>query len=200
MGFIGGGHYKMAVGYRQIAVLVTGLAAVGIGSGFVSARTPGGTFRLTSTDFTDGSPLPAASAYAKNGCGGQNISPALQWTGVPKTAHSLALVMHDPDARRPKGWTHWVVYAILPTMTGFPTNGGSQQGHYIEGKSSFGTLGYSGPCPPIGDPPHHYVFTLYAVDLPATTFGQGLDRDGLLTAITGHALDSATLTGLYQRK
>jgi hypothetical protein len=185
---------------RRLAVFVAALTAVGIGSGFASARSTQGSFRLTSTDFTDGKPLPTADAYAKNGCGGQDISPSLQWTGVPKTAHSLALVMHDPDARPPKGWTHWVVYAIAPTVTGFPTNGGHSKGQFMQGKSSFGTLGYSGPCPPVGDPPHHYVFTLYAVDLPTTTFGPGLDRDGVLTAITGHTLDSATLTGLYQRK
>jgi Raf kinase inhibitor-like YbhB/YbcL family protein len=185
---------------QRLAVFVAVLSAAGVGSGFVKARMSQGSFRLTSADFANGTVLPKADAYAKNSCGGQDISPELQWTGVPKTAHSLALVLHDPDARPPKGWTHWVVYAIAPTTTGFPTNGGHKKGPYIQGKSSFGTVGYSGPCPPIGDPPHHYVFTLYAVDLPTTTFGPELDRDGLLIAITGHALDSATLTGLYQRK
>ena len=28
----------------------------------------------------------------------------------------------------------------------------------FEGRSDFGRVGYAGPCPPVGHPPHEYVF------------------------------------------
>jgi Raf kinase inhibitor-like YbhB/YbcL family protein len=155
---------------------------------------------LSSPAFPNNGKIPAAQAYNQNNCGGQNVSPALKWSGVPSGTESLALIMFDPDARKGQGWTHWVAYGIDPARGSLPEGAGSESaGGMVQGKTGFPTPGYGGPCPPVGDPPHHYVFTLYALDLAPGALEPGLDRDGLLNATKGHAIATATYTGLYQR-
>lgn len=58
--------------------------------------------------------------------------------------------------------------------------------------------GYDGPCPPWNDTiVHHYVFTLYALDVSQLAV-QGMFRGlDVLTALKGHVLEEAKLTGLY---
>ncbi len=154
---------------------------------------------LTLATFANNDKIPTAQGYDKNSCGGQNVSPALKWAGVPSGTKSLALIMFDPDARKGQGWTHWVAYGIDPKKGGIAEGQGTSTAGIIQGKTGFPAPGYGGPCPPVGDPPHHYVFTLYALDLAPNAMEAGLDRDGLLTAIKGHSIGTATLTGLYQR-
>ena len=59
-------------------------------------------------------------------------------------------------------------------------------------------FGYDGPCPPWNDEiPHRYVFTLYALDLARCPVGGAFKGPEVITAIRGHVLDQATLTGVY---
>lgn len=171
---------------KSLLALIAGVTVMGTHTAFT----------LSSTTFPNNGKIPAAQAYDQNGCGGQNVSPALQWSGVPTGTKSLALIMFDPDARKGQGWTHWVAYGIDPARGSLPE--GVKEG-VTEGKTGFPTAGYGGPCPPVGDPPHHYVFTLYALDLAPSALQAGLDRDGLLNATKGHSIGTATYTGLYQR-
>jgi Raf kinase inhibitor-like YbhB/YbcL family protein len=152
-------------------------------------------FQLSSPQFQQGGTLPAELAYNRSGCTGRNISPALAWAGAPQNATSLALVLFDPDAGKGKGWTHWVAYGIDPSTTNLRPGATGPKG----GKNSWGDTTYDGPCPPPGDPPHHYVFTLYALDLAPDALKPGLDRDALLTAIKGHVVGTAELTGKFGR-
>ncbi len=107
---------------------------------------------LTSPAFGNDQSIPA-----KYTCTGQNVSPPLEWKGVPQNAKSLSLTVDDPDA--PGGhFTHWQVTQIPPSATGIP-----EGGHVgVEGTNGFGNRGYGGPCPPSGE--HRYVFTLVALD------------------------------------
>jgi hypothetical protein len=149
---------------------------------------------LTSTSFNDGSLIPA-----KFTCSGAGISPQLAWSAPPAKTASLALIVTDPDA--PRGtWVHWVLYN-LPAGTralpeGLPVLGQLPDGA-LQGRNDFGNIGYGGPCPPPGSP-HHYVFTLYALDaklnLPA-----GATRAQVEAALPGHILASGRLVGLYQQ-
>jgi Raf kinase inhibitor-like YbhB/YbcL family protein len=156
-------------------------------------------FQLTSPTFRNNGPLPPELAYDKHGCTGLNRSPALAWNGTPQGTQSLALIMFDPDAAKGRGWTHWVAYGMAPTMTSLPAGLAPTATGIVGGKNSFGDTGYDGPCPPRGDPPHHYVFTIYALDLAPNALSAGLDRDGLLQAMKGHTLGTAELTGLFAR-
>jgi Raf kinase inhibitor-like YbhB/YbcL family protein len=111
--------------------------------------------RLTSSAFEDGAPIPRRFS-----CDGDEVSPPLAWSGVPAEARSLALLVEDPDA--PSGtFVHWTVFGVGPETTGIEA--GQVPEGALEGENSFGDGGYGGPCPPEGDEPHRYVFTLYAL-------------------------------------
>jgi Raf kinase inhibitor-like YbhB/YbcL family protein len=126
---------------------------------------------------------------------GQNVSPALQWSGAPGGTKEFALICHDPDAPLPRGFTHWVIYGIPAGATGIQEGGGSK---FTEGPNGIGKPGYMGPMPPEGHGPHHYFFWVYALD-KALGLKPGLDRDALLDAIEDHVIEQARLVGVYQR-
>jgi len=151
------------------------------------------TFALGSDDFVDGGKIPHKHSYDGYGCTGKNVSPELHWSGAPDGTKSFALTVFDPDANKGKGWWHWVVYGIDPGTHSFAA-GAAPAG--VEGKTDFGTSGWGGPCPPPGDPPHHYVFTLYALD---KTVDGTLTGPDLLDAIKDHELGKAVIVGRFGR-
>lgn len=146
------------------------------------------TITLTSSAFSDGGAIPK-----KHTCDGEDVSPALSWSGIPEGTKSLALIMDDPDA--PAGtWVHWVLYDLPPDLSGLP-EGTQKLG--IEGMTSFRKPGYGGPCPPKGKP-HRYFFKLYALD---TILGlkAGATKGDLEKAMRGHLLAQGQLMGTYGR-
>jgi len=151
---------------------------------------------ITSTAFKQGERIPV-----KYTADGESISPPLQWTGVPENTQSLVLVCHDPDAPRAGGFTHWVVYAIEPSVTGLPENMPKTTGGggvaCMQGMSDARQPGYRGPSPPPGKP-HRYQFTLYALST-GVLFEVPPDRATLLDAIKDHITAQTTLEGLYGR-
>jgi len=126
---------------------------------------------------------------------GQNVSPALQWSGAPAGTKEFALVCHDPDAPLPRGFTHWVIYGIPAGASGIAEGGGNK---FTEGPNGAGKSGYTGPMPPEGHGPHHYFFWIYALD-QALGLEPGLDMDALLDAIEDHVIEQARVVGVYQR-
>jgi len=126
---------------------------------------------------------------------GQNVSPALQWSGAPAGTKEFALVCHDPDAPLPRGFTHWVIYGIPAGTSGILEGGGNK---FTEGPNGAGKSGYTGPMPPEGHGPHHYFFWVYALD-KALGLEPGLDMDALLDAIEDHVIEQARVVGVYQR-
>lgn len=171
--------------------------------GFVTAgnaersSTNGATMKLhlTTTAFAAGQPIPDPHAFEN-----KDLSPALQWSGVPPAAKSLALICDDPDA--PMGtWVHWVIYDLPPAATGLAEgvpelpelpNGARQ------GVNDYKRIGYGGPCPPPG-PAHRYFFKLYALDT-MTALKPGATKQDLLKAMAGHVLAEGQLMGTYQQK
>ncbi len=123
---------------------------------------------------------------------GENVSPALEWTGVPEGTKAFAIVVHDPDAPLVDGFTHWVAYGISADRTSLPEGGGD----VIEGKTSIGEDGYGGPAPPPGHGSHHYYFWIYALD-DDLELAPGLDRRALLERIEDHVIEQARLVGTY---
>ncbi len=146
-------------------------------------------FTLTSPAFADGADIPV-----RHTCDGEGLSPRLTWTGTPGATRSLALIMDDPDA--PGGtFTHWVVYDLPPDVTELG-EGSTIAG---QGRNSFGHRGYGGPCPPDGDPPHRYRFTLYALDVPSLALQNPIGEE-LTAAVETHVVGTARLVGRYQRQ
>lgn len=149
---------------------------------------------LASSSFIANGPLPAWTAHGDVRCPGLNRSPELHWSTPPAGTRSFALVTYDPDARG--GWYHWVIYNLTPVTNHLPV--GVALLPQLVGITSFNARGYGGPCPPPG-PPHHYVFTLYALDIVSLGTSQPLDGPTLLARIHGHVLATAQLIGLYGR-
>lgn len=154
---------------------------------------------VRSATFEDGKPIPRSAAH--QAAGGQNRSPQLSWSGIPAGAKSLALTCWDPDAPTTVGFSHWVRVGMPPSLRQLAEGAGSERGTWIDGITDWGEHGYGGMAPPEGDPPHHYVFTLYALDAEAKQLG--LDDHTtyakLRFAVRGHVLASGTITGTYAR-
>ncbi|MEO5372737.1 MAG: YbhB/YbcL family Raf kinase inhibitor-like protein [Alphaproteobacteria bacterium] len=123
---------------------------------------------LTSMDLVDGGVLPAKHVFNGFGCSGGNVSPALSWSGAPEGTRSFALTVYDPDAPTGSGWWHWVVTNLPSSVTALPAGVGAPGGDLlpagaVESRTDFGTPGYGGACPPEGDKPHRYIFTVHAL-------------------------------------
>jgi Raf kinase inhibitor-like YbhB/YbcL family protein len=108
--------------------------------------------KLSSPAFAPGANIP--TRYT---CDGADVSLALRWTGVPSHATSLTLTMNDRNA--PGGsFIHWELTGIPASITRLSS--GQVPPGVTQGANGFGTTGYRGPCPPHGDPPHHYVISV----------------------------------------
>ncbi len=150
-------------------------------------------FKLTSTAFSQGDPIPPLYT-----CTGDNISPPLIWSGTPAGTQSFALILDDPDA--PGGtFTHWVLYNIPASSGGLAQDvraSAQLPDGSLQGKNSAARNGYTGPCPPSGT--HRYFFKLYALDgrldLPS-----GASAGQLQQAMQGHVLANAELMGTYKK-
>ncbi|RKW19915.1 MAG: YbhB/YbcL family Raf kinase inhibitor-like protein [Cardiobacterium sp.] len=161
---------------------------------------PAQTLQLSSPDIQDGATLTLAQVADSFGCSGKNLSPALQWTGVPKEAKSLVLTVYDPDAPTGSGFWHWAVYNLPASATGLPAGAGATDAKLPDGaavlKNDGGIRGFIGACPPPGDTPHRYIYTLYALDsrldLPADATPAVLGF-----SLNGKVLASGQLTALY---
>src|SRR2546421_13123866 len=137
-----------------------------------------------------------------NTCDGEDVSPGLQWNGIPPKAKSLALIVDDPDAPDPaapkRRFVHWVLYNIPPDARGLAERAGKANlpPGAREGTNDFRKHGYGGPCPPKGR--HRYVFTLYALN----TSLSGLDspsKGDLETAKKGHVIEQTETIGTFER-
>ena len=134
-------------------------------------------------------------------CDGEDISPALQWSGLPTGTKSLALIVDDPDAPDPAApkmvFVHWVLYNLPPDIDGLPehTRTDNLPTGTLEGINDFNKIGYGGPCPPTGR--HRYYHKLYALDRVLPDLSEP-SKDELLQTMTGHILEQAELIGTYE--
>jgi len=126
-------------------------------------------------------------------CDSQDINPPLSMGNAPAETQSLALIMDDLDG--PGGTTtHWLLWNINSAVLSISANSvpaGAQQGTNYDGK-----VKYAGPCPPLDDPKHRYIFKLYALDI-SLSLQSGASKSALEGAMNGHILAQAQLTGLY---
>lgn len=151
---------------------------------------------VSSSAFGAGQPIPPRHSEYADG-----LSPPLTWTAVPN-AKSYAIIMEDPDAKPITPFVHWLAWNIPGTSL---PEGVTEQLRLTEpagmtqGRTSRGTVGYLGPRPPVGDPPHHYHVLVLALDTPLD-IAPGSDRDTLLKAVQGHVIGKGEIIGSYQQK
>jgi len=178
------------------------LAATLIGA---TTLTQAAGFQLNSPEIKAGGTIPQSFEFNGFGCSGENKSPALQWSGAPKGTKSFAITVYDPDAPTGSGWWHWMVINIPGDVNELASNAGAVGGANlprgaIQARIDYGVAGWGGVCPPKGDKPHRYIFTVHALkvdklDVPA-------DATAALTGfmINGDSLGKASFTARYGRK
>ncbi len=160
-------------------------------SALIAVAAPAGAMTLQSPDIHPNATIPLRFVLNGFGCTGQDQTPTLTWSGVPKGAKALALTIFDPDAPTTVGFVHYLLLDIPATATSTANAKGA-----VSGLNDFGKTGYVGPCPPAGDKPHHYIFTLYALDAKMP-FGPTTTYAFLRFGIRGHVLAQASFTALY---
>ena len=155
------------------------------------------TLILNSNGFTDGGEIPA-----KYTCEGDDISPELEWTGVPVQTRSLVLIVDDPDAPDPEApkrtWVHWVLFNLPPDTTGLSEGINSDElpNGTIEGLNDWNRTGYGGPCPPIGR--HRYFHKLYALDTVINDLEKPT-KAKIEAAMSGHIIAKTEMVGTYKK-
>jgi Raf kinase inhibitor-like YbhB/YbcL family protein len=138
----------------------------------------------------------------KHTCEGNDLSPALSWSGAPAATKTFVLIVDDPDAPDPRApkmtWVHWILYNIPASMTDLPEGmvGAKLPPGTLEGLNDWKRTGYGGPCPPVGR--HRYFHKLYALDASIPDLRHPTKTD-LERAIKGHVLAEAQLVGTYQK-
>ncbi|WP_018098900.1 YbhB/YbcL family Raf kinase inhibitor-like protein [Sinorhizobium meliloti] len=198
------------------------LAAVLVGAaGLASAPAVAGSSEkvtLSSPDIAPGSKIDDKYVLNGFGCKGENISPALQWKSAPAGTKSFVLQVYDPDASTGSGFWHWTVYNIPATVTQLaegagnaPANlpsGAYDGGNDYQDTGATGVNGnYGGPCPPVGDKPHRYQFSLYALAVEDIDAAAGVPKTGtaalhgfvLNKGLGDKVLGKASFTAVYRR-
>lgn len=186
-----------------IKLNLTALSLLILGSSSVLAADHSA-FQLNSTQLQAEQNIPSVFEFNGFGCHGENQSPPLSWKNAPQGTKSFALSVYDPDAPTGSGFWHWYVVNIPAQVSELAANAGSAdsltlpQGAF-QLKTDYGYHGWGGVCPPKGDKPHRYVFTIHALNV------EKLDVDNTTTTALGgflvnaHTLDKASFTAYYQR-
>ena len=150
--------------------------------------------QLSTSAFSDRGVIPARHTGE-----GEDVSPALSWTGAPEGTQGYAVICHDPDAplvtsSGTYGFVHWVLYNIPASVTSLPE--GTRE--YTEGVNDMGNTGYNGPMPPEGHGVHAYYFWVLALS-EATSLEPGLTMWQLLERIEPRIIGMNRLVGTYTR-
>jgi len=140
------------------------------------------------------------------GCSGKNISPQLSWSNAPTATKSFAITVYDPDAPTGSGWWHWVVFNI-PTSSDNLKAGASSSGSEkstmpagaVESITSYGSKGFGGACPPKGDKPHRYIFTVYALDTDKIDQNSEARPELIGFFLNSHAIAKASIMAYHSR-
>ena len=159
-------------------------------------------FELTSTDFKPGGRLAERQVANGFGCRGDNQSPQLSWKNPPAGTRSYAVTAYDPDAPTGSGWWHWQVWNIPADVAALAANAGvaaALPAGAVSGRGDAGTVGYFGACPPPGDKPHRYVFTVHALKVDTLELPENPMPALVGFMIGANSLGSARVTARYGR-
>jgi len=163
-----------------------------------------GKFTLTSADVKPNQPLSDQQVYAGFGCTGANVSPQLSWANAPKETKSFVVTIYDPDAPTGSGWWHWVVFNIPAAATELAQGAGSGKAALpdgaVQGRTDYGAPGFGGACPPPGDKPHRYVFTVWALKVEKLDLTPDASAALVGYMTRANSLGSATFAATYARK
>lgn len=181
---------------KKLIAVTLSFGIIGFGSIYAQG------FTLKSKDL--GGQFTEAQVYSGFGCHGKNISPSLKWINAPKNTKSFAVTLYDPDAPTGSGWWHWLIFNIPSNVHELKTGAGDLKKNLapqnsIQSITDFGKPGYGGPCPPVGDRPHRYIFTVYALDVEKLDLGENTPPAMVGFFLNQHATAKASLIAYYGR-
>ena len=161
-------------------------------------------FRLSSNAIAADAAIASSFEFNGFGCNGRNQSPALVWADVPLEARSLALTAYDPDAPTGSGWWHWFVVDLPLGLNGLAADAGAEGGAQLPAgarhiRNDYGAYAWGGMCPPAGDKPHRYVFTLHALSVPRLDIPDDASAALAGFMVNAHSLAKASFTVTYGR-
>jgi Raf kinase inhibitor-like YbhB/YbcL family protein len=164
-------------------------------------------FTVRSDSFKDGDYLTKDHILSKDygfGCEGGNKSPHLAWSGAPTGTKSFAVTCFDPDAPTGSGFWHWLVVNVPPEVNELALDAGNPKVRKLPKKAlqtrtDFGAPGYGGPCPPPGDHPHRYLFTVSAVGADSLPVTADTSAATIGFELNFNTLAKAAIMGLYKR-
>ena len=160
------------------------------------------TFRLTSADIPANLQLTQKQVFKGFGCSGDNISPQLSWQNPPTDAKSFAITLFDPDAPTGSGWWHWTIVNIPAQVHTLPGRASMDKlpAGAVQGRNDFGYAGFGGACPPPGDKPHRYQFTVWALNTDALPIDSNASGALVGFMLNRHVIAKAELTATYATK
>ena len=164
-------------------------------------------FTVRSDSFKDGDYLTKDHILSKDygfGCEGGNKSPHLAWSGAPTGTKSFAVTCFDPDAPTGSGFWHWLVVNVPPEVNELALDAGNPKvrklpKEALQTRTDFGAPGYGGPCPPPGDHPHRYLFTVFAVGADSLPVTADTSAATIGFELNFKTLAKAAIMGLYKR-
>lgn len=188
-------------------VMLAGASAALVGVTMAGGRraVPAPEFVLTSPDAHLAVSVPEIYTANVFGCHGGNNSPALQWSGAPAGTKSFVVTLFDGDVRgTPSGWWHWVLYDVPASVDKLPMGAGAEHSSLLppgaqQGRTDLGTDAYHGPCPDKGDPPHHYVFTIYALSVAKLDVAPDSSGSMVVSSAQDSLLGKAVFVAHYGR-
>jgi Raf kinase inhibitor-like YbhB/YbcL family protein len=156
-------------------------------------------FDVTSVDVAHGEPMDVTFASD-----GDDLSPALTWSGFPAGTRSFVVSCFDPDAPTPAGFWHWTVVDVPVATTSLPRGAGSPDGALLppgafQVRNDGGTTGYTGAAPPPGDRPHRYVFAVHALDVEHLDVPAEATPTAVAFTALFHTVGRAVLAPTYAR-
>jgi len=182
----------------------TGILVFALIGLFAVQQSYAGEFAVSSPQVMEGKKVADEQVFNGFGCQGANISPALAWSSVPEGTKSFAVTVYDPDAPTGSGWWHWVIFNIPANVNGLAKNAGDPQARLapagsVQSRTDYAKTGYGGPCPPQGDKPHRYIFTVYALKVDKLPLDENAPAAMVGFYLNQNALKKAVLTANYSR-
>ena len=161
-------------------------------------------FTLTSPDIADGSTIAQSFEFDGFGCSGRNQSPVLRWSGAPEGTKGFAVNVYDPDAPTGSGFWHWYVIDLPASVSELPANAGAKGGAHLPAgarqiRNDYGQYARGGMCPPPGDKPHRYIFTVHALSVERIDVPDDAPAALAGFMVNAHTLAKASFTATYGR-
>ncbi|MBM5781812.1 MAG: YbhB/YbcL family Raf kinase inhibitor-like protein [Pelagibacterales bacterium] len=161
-------------------------------------------FSASSEEIKMGTKITNKYVFNGFGCSGKNISPEISWKNAPEGTKSFAITVYDPDAPTGSGWWHYLAVNIPVNYNSLPSNFGKKNSfkttdNILQIRNDFGIRNFGGPCPPQGDKPHRYIWTIHALSVEKLEISEDATAALAGFMINANSIAKANLEAFYSR-